>query len=214
MDVPSGIMIRGTPGRCFLEFSGVPFPLPLLLESLTTWCVEPEACGCVESQLSAVLSAHEYEFESDVVLILSMVVLGILLLLPGGISCDEKELGGVLLLLPDAFMITTLLSGSLSLRLSLERLRDFWPSLGRDPPKHKADLSTLDTSSSDAGGEAFEFLMGDFCQTLRGIDVLLMSSELKKGEDGGESLVELPGDVIAGTILLFRCCRLTKGSSR
>lgn len=66
--------------------------------------------------------------------------------------------------------------------------------------------------------------MGDFCHTLRGIDTLLMSSELKKGEVGGESLMvvlgcmgencELSGDDIAGVILLFRCCRRMEGSSR
>lgn len=77
--------------------------------------------------------------------------------------------------------------------------------------------------------------MGDFCQTLRGIDSLLKSFALKEGDVGGESLTpvlrevgnedeggnfdelllydELLGDTI-GIILLFRCCCQTNGSSR
>lgn len=183
------------------------------------------------------LSADEGEVESDVVLMLSLFVLGMLLLLPGGVSCAENELGGVLLLPPDPSVILSLLSLSFPLGLSLVCLRDFWPSLDKDPPKHKADFSYLDTSSCDAGGDSlaeleyiFGFLMGDFCQTLRGIDTLPMSSELKNltvelGWVGDEDCecercdelllhVELLGDDIAGAILLFRCCRRSKGSSR
>lgn len=84
---------------------------------------------------------------------LLLFALSMLLLLPGGVSCDECELGSVLLL-PDASAILSLLSLSFSWRLSLVCLRDFWPSLGKDPPKHKADFPTIWTLSSDAGEDS------------------------------------------------------------